>query len=77
MKPKRGSAREAKAIAWNKRLEAARHYAHYSIKEGCSEVEDWENLTDEELVKKAEDDGDRGDAYAEAAADAEKEKEDE
>ena len=47
-------------------LEEAKHYANFSIKEGYSNPEDWENLTDEEFVAKARHDGDKADAYADA-----------
>lgn len=49
-------------------LEEAKAYAHYSVKEGWSTEEDWENLTDEEYVLRALHDGDRGDMQAEVEA---------
>jgi len=45
-------------------LEEAKQYADQSIKEGYSEQEDWEDLTDEEFVLKAQHDGERGDVEA-------------
>lgn len=45
-------------------LQAARDYANYSIKEGCTEQEDWENLTDEQLIQKAKVLGELGDLQA-------------
>jgi len=42
-------------------LEEAKQYTSQSIKEGYSNLEDWENLTGEELVAKAKHEGDRGD----------------
>lgn len=45
-------------------LEEARAYANFSIKEGYSTEEDWENLTDEEFVAKARELGDKGDILA-------------
>ncbi len=47
----------------DKRLEFAKAYARDSVKEGCSEPEDW-NLSDLELIKKAEYEGAKGDFYA-------------
>ena len=48
----------------HKELEEAKLYASLSIKEGFTEEEDWEDLTDEQLVAKAKELGDTGDLYA-------------
>lgn len=45
-------------------LEEAKRYVNQSIKEGYSTEEDWENLTDEEFVKKAQYEGNKGDFCA-------------
>lgn len=49
------------------KVKNAREYANMSIKKGYSSPEDWEGLTDEELVAKAQHDGDQGDVFINAA----------
>ena len=47
-------------------LEKAKHYASQSVKEGYSSEKDWNTLTKDEFIKKAQRDGDRGDLQAQA-----------
>ena len=46
------------------RLQAAKQYLGYGIQEGYYDQEQFENMTDEELIKFAEYEMERGDYYA-------------
>ena len=46
----------------HQQLQEAKEYIDYGIKEGYFNEEDFENLTDEEFVKKAQELRDKGDA---------------
>jgi len=45
-------------------LKEAKQYIGFGIKEGVWEAEQFEGWTDEQLIKFAQDEGDRGDYYA-------------
>ena len=49
---------------FNKRLQAAKQYINYNIKEGVLNEDDWIDLPDEEFIKRAEYEEARADYYA-------------
>ncbi len=47
-------------------IDDAKAFIRYNIKEGVYEAEQFEGMTDEELIKFAENETDRGEAYYES-----------